>query len=118
LFRPLLLLDRRAPGPILLSDPVRPRVTEAVEVVPGGGAVARRGTRHRGDTGRPVPVQDARGGHLDRRAPDAVRLADHERLRAVGEVTVEPPGGAVTPRGTPPRGRPGSPAPGQEAPAG
>ena len=42
--------------------------------------VARRGARHRADLGVPARVQGRQAGHLDRLAPDAVPLADHEPL--------------------------------------
>src|SRR6266568_4140951 len=69
------------------------------EVVPGGRAVARRSARHRDDAGRPARVQGGQAGHLDRPAPDAVPLADHEPLLMTVAVPVKPAGRAVAPRG-------------------
>src|SRR5262249_50605883 len=62
-----------------LVDYERLGVAGAVGVGSARGASARGAARHRGDFGIPR-VQGARAGHLDRVAPGAVRLADHERL--------------------------------------
>src|SRR5215469_3481032 len=88
-------LDRLAPGAVALADHERLLAMGAVRVEPAGGAVARRGTRHRADEGTPALVQGPQAGHLDRLAPRAIPLADHEPLPVTGAVAVEPPGRAV-----------------------
>src|SRR5262249_9304170 len=101
-------------------DHERLGVTGAVAVGSAGGAVARGGARHGGDPGEPARVQGARAGHLDRLAPGAVRLADHERLEAAGAVGVAPAGGAVGRRAArhgEPAGPPGVRAAGPGLPA-
>src|SRR5215469_6324851 len=80
--------DRLAPGAVALADHEPLEVTGAVRIEPAGGAVARRGARHRGDAGIPARVQRTRAGHPDRLAPGAVALADHERLEVTGAVQI------------------------------
>src|SRR5215831_4987180 len=81
--------------PLGLAGHERLDVTGAVGVGPAGGAFACRAARYRVDPGKPARVQRTRAGHLDRRAPRAVRLADHERLHVTEAVRVEPAGRAV-----------------------
>src|SRR5215469_17514169 len=69
-----------------------------VGVVPGGGAVARRGARHRVQIGLPAGVERRQPGDLLRGAPGAGGLGDYERLRLVRAVGVVPGGGAVARR--------------------
>src|SRR5215469_11515455 len=95
--------------PLALAVHERLEVTGAVAVGPADSAVARRAARHRSGEGSPARVQRARPGHLDRRAPGVVRLADHERLPVTMAVQVGPAGRAVA-RGTRHRVDPAYPA--------
>src|SRR5260370_18822034 len=104
-------LDRPAPRPVAFADHERLVVTVAVRVEPAGAAVARRGTRHRGDAGIPARVHRTRPGHLPSLAPRAVLLADHERLPVTGAVIVAPAGAALARRGARQRGAPNPPRP-------
>src|SRR5712692_7032462 len=92
-------LDRLPPGAVALADHERLLVTGAVRVEPACRAVARRRARHGEGLGTPALVQGARTGHVDRLAPGAVALADHERLLVTGAVRVEPACRAVARRG-------------------
>src|SRR5262249_35296305 len=87
-------LDRLAPDAVLLDGDETLEAGRGL-VVPAGRAVARRGARHREDVGKPEG-QCPQAGHLDRRAPDAVLLADDEP-KVVG-VIVGPAGAAAARR--------------------
>src|SRR5215472_8371924 len=67
-----------------------------VQVGAHGRAVAGRGTRYRADLCFPARVQRPQAGYVDRLAPRAAVLAEHEPP----EVLVPPAGGAVARRGT------------------
>ncbi len=67
-------------------------------VRPAGRAVASRRARHLGHVGVQAGVQRPQAGHLDRLAPGAVPLADHEPLSALRTVQVGPAGRAVARR--------------------
>src|SRR6266567_2829271 len=70
---------RRVRAPSLGDEPLL--MTVAVRVVPAGRAVAGRAARHRYiDIRLLVLAQGVQAGHLDRPAPDAVILADHEPM--------------------------------------
>ena len=91
-------LDGAAPDAVLLADH-EPLGAMRAPVASAGAAVARRGARHREDPGEPALVQGPQAGHLDRLAPPAVRLADHEPLL----VAACRPGRTRRPRSCPPR---------------
>src|SRR6266851_2756805 len=68
-----------APDAVLLADQER-RVVTAVIVGPAGGAVARRGARHR--VNRPAPWDVQVAGDFPGASPAAVHLTDHEHIVA------------------------------------
>src|SRR5207248_176407 len=74
-------------------------VTIAVQVVAAGGAVADGGTRNRAHAGVAAGVECRRAWHLDRVAPAAIRVADHEGVLVPAPAVVAA-GGAVAGRAT------------------
>src|SRR5262249_30638356 len=87
-------LDRLAPAAVPLIGDETLLGKGAVQGGTAVGAVARRRARHRGDIGAKAVVraliQGAQAGYLDRLAPDAAPLRDHEPLDVRGPVQVEP----------------------------
>src|SRR6185437_9019229 len=73
----------------------RPRVVE-----PARYARTRQGARHRVDARDPALVERAQARHLNRLAPSAVPLGDHEPLLMTVAVGIEPPGRAIARRTT------------------
>src|SRR5215467_110826 len=85
-----------APAAIRLADHKLLPVAGGIGGVgTAGRAIARCGARHRADAGAPALVQGPQPGHLDRAAPDAVHLADHETLLMAAAVPVGPDGRAA-----------------------
>ena len=91
-------LDRLAPGAVALADHERMEASGTVHVDPASGALARRAARHRGGSDTPARAQGTRAGHLDRPAPRAVRLGDHERLLVTRAVEIGRPVSGVEAR--------------------
>src|SRR5450755_981915 len=90
-------LDRLAPAAVPLDGHEPLQVLTSVGVIPGGRAVAPRAARHRPNRGAaPALVQGPEAGHIDRLAPDAVLLVDHEPLT----VRVVVPAGRAVARGS------------------
>ena len=81
-------------------------VVERAVVKPARAAVARRGTRHRGDCGLPAPVESGGAGHLRRRSPHVTASRRGQNTRP------DPPCRRQPVRPPPPRRLPRSSAPG------
>src|SRR5215471_2918952 len=71
-----------------------PEMTAAVPVRPAGHALPCSGARHRVDRSGTLRVQGLQASYVDRSAPGAVVLVDHERLASARRI-VHSAGGAV-----------------------
>src|SRR5262249_58475722 len=70
----------RAPGAVRLVRDEHLTTSGGACVRADDGAVARRGTRHRGDLGGPAPVEGHAARKRPRDAPPAMGLGDNKRM--------------------------------------